>query len=242
MIAHRLTKASACLALAMVTACATTTATLPARTLAANRLSSFRIDTPPNGHGSGVVLSNVSDGAYILTCAHVVAGEKNVTLTVLDESGRTETVRATVAAFDADEDLAVIKVPRIFPRTVALDEPDGVRPGDEVYNVGYPFDYGEMVGRGSIMRVHYSGIAVTDDGPVIIRDTILADVPDGGGTSGSGVFDARTGVLVGIMEGIFAKGPYPYGLAPKMVIPIGRVRPFLDKHKIPYATAPPSRE
>lgn len=226
-------RAFAALALLALSACASTAGSGIGRTLSANRLSTYEVDVPPHGHGSGIVLSNTDDGAYILTCSHVVHGEKNIEVSVLDEEGKPSTCRGVIAADDPGNDLAVIKVRCRFPQTVVLDRVDGVKMADKLYNVGYPFDFGEMYGEGYVHRPKFSGIVLTQNGPLVIKDAILAHIPDGAGTSGSGLYSVD-GKLVGIMEGAYSKGDPTIGLTVRLVIPMSRVRPFLDANKIPY--------
>jgi serine protease Do len=90
-----------------------------------------------NGHGSGFL---VSPNGYIVTNAHVVAGEPAV-VTVMMADGKTE-IPADVVGFGSNGlDLALIKInrPGKLP-TVPLGNLKSMRVGDNVYAIGTPLD------------------------------------------------------------------------------------------------------
>lgn len=196
----------------------------------ANSDATYRIDVT-SGHGSGVV---VSAEGHILTCNHVIEDEASVSVSI-DEGGPFPHVyQARVIATDPANDLAILKVDRRFRAPAVIGDLTEVQPGDRLYNVGYPYDFGEMTGRGYVMRLHYS----TDEGRNAIRDMILADIPDGPGTSGSGVYLESNGQLVGIMRMMIAVGRRG---APPMVVrglvPVNRIRAFLTANRVPFVNA-----
>lgn len=213
------------------TGCATTS--LRANDLTrygANSDATYRIDVT-SGHGSGVV---VSAEGHILTCHHVIEDEASVSVSI-DEGGPYPHVyRARVLATDPVNDLAILKVDRRFRTPAVIGDLSEIQPGDRLYNVGYPYDFGEMTGRGYVMRLHYS----TDEGRSSIRDMILADIPDGPGTSGSGVYLESNGRLVGVMRMMIAVGRRG---APLMVVrglvPVDRIRTFLTANRVPFVNA-----
>ncbi len=87
------------------------------------------------GHGSGFI---VDAKGYVITNAHVVAGEPGV-VTVMMADGKTE-MPADVVGFGRDGlDLALLKINRRgkLP-TVALGTTKSVRVGDNVYAIGTP--------------------------------------------------------------------------------------------------------
>lgn len=196
----------------------------------ANSDATYRIDVT-SGHGSGVV---VSAEGHILTCNHVIVDEASVSVSI-DEGGPYPHVyQARVIATDAANDLAILKVDRRFRAPAIVGDLSEIQPGDRLYNVGYPYDFGEMTGRGYVMRLHYS----TDEGRSSIRDIILADIPDGPGTSGSGVYLESNGHLVGVMRMMIAVGRRG---APPMVVrglvPVDRIRTFLTANRVPFVNA-----
>ncbi len=202
-----------------------------------NRQATYRIDILPRGHGSGVV---VSTEGHIVTAAHVVEDSKGVQITLVDgRDGTPVTYKAQVIAIDKAHDLALIKIDHRFSRPAILEDPANLHPGDGLYNVGYPYNFGEMVGRGNIMRLHFT--LRNDDGTTAINDAILADLPDGPGTSGSAIFVERNGRLAGIMSMMLwmTSGREPPMLV-RVLVSVEHVRKLLDQAKVPYQSAPPN--
>lgn len=199
-----------------------------------NRQATHRVDVLPAGHGSGVVISR--DG-HILTCNHVIENEPFIRISIGEGDARRD-YRATVLATDAANDLAVIKIDRTFDRPVVLADAAEVDAGDEVYNVGYPYSFGEIIGRGYVMKRRYSDT----DFRMPLRDVMLVDLPDGPGTSGSGVFLRRNGKLVGIMRmSVWVSSGRSPPVVVRVLVPVETVRTFLDANRIPYLTADPGR-
>lgn len=74
----------------------------------------------------------VARRGVVVTAAHVVAGQKD---TVVVPDGSSRKFRATVVAFDARNDVAVLRVPGLRLRALAVATP---RAGDAVAIIGYP--------------------------------------------------------------------------------------------------------
>ena len=89
-----------------------------------------------SGAGSGVIIS--SDG-YILTCAHVVSGASQITVTVGDTD-----YTATVVGEDDTSDVAVLKIDATGLTPATVGDSDGLAVGDNVLAVGNPL--GELGG------------------------------------------------------------------------------------------------
>lgn len=86
-----------------------------------------------DGMGSGIIIS--SDG-YILTNYHVVQSAQSITVILSTE----KEVPAKVINYDADQDLAVIKVTQstTMPAVAELGDSDKVQVGDSVVAIGNP--------------------------------------------------------------------------------------------------------
>ncbi|MFA6603832.1 MAG: serine protease [Patescibacteria group bacterium] len=197
-----------------------------------NRQATYRLDSPFNGHGSGVV---VSREGHVLTAAHVaVAGDLEITIE--EGGGIIQTYPAELISLDPDHDLAVVKIDRHFDHPAVLEDPAVVHPGDEVYNVGYPYSFGEMVGRGYVQKLDYG--LTKDDGTVVIQDAILVDMPDGPGTSGSGIFLARSGKLIGVMSMAFwmSNGDIPPTVT-RVLASVEYARKLLESSGVQYLTS-----
>lgn len=193
--------------------------------------ATHRVDVLPNGHGSAVVIDAAN--GYLLTCHHV-AGEGRADLVVNIAEGDADPIAypAKVVAWDKAKDLAVIKVERRFETAVVLGDLSEVHVLDDVYEIGFPYDLGELGSKGAVKTVDY------DNAELGIEDAILVELDGVPGTSGSGVFLARDGKLIGLMRGLLPRGPNDgRQIVVRVVIRIDDIRAFLDRAKIPYRTA-----
>jgi len=196
-----------------------------------NAEATHRIDILPQGHGSGVVID--ADRGLILTCHHVAGeGERDLIINIAVGDKAAVAYPARVVAWDEDLDLAVIKVERRFEREVVLASDDEIHVLDDIYNVGFPYDLGEMAGKGHIKAVHH------DDPEMKLKNALVVDISDGPGTSGSGVFLTRNGKLIGIMKMLIRVGPMDgRQVIVRVLTGVDDIRAFLDRAKISYRTA-----
>ena len=145
---------------------------------------------------SGVILATdpARHRAWILTTRHFLdpplAQEIYVRL-----PGSQTIVRGTVAFVSPDLDVAIVEaegldVSPIKMRTVA-------HLGDDVLVVAFPWGQRFTVVRGVVSQVG----AGTDDDTIVSGAPRMIDASVSYGSSGGGVFDARTGDLLGIVEG-----------------------------------------
>lgn len=182
-----------------------------------------------SAHGSGVVISK---NGLILTNWHVASrkddGQDWPFICVAKEIDAA-CVPALVVAKDRDYDLAVIRVDDDFrfEKTIKLEVgKEFYKPGRIIYNWGFPFWYKKTLGFG------YISTPVSPEKFFGKGDRLLVQLPDGPGTSGSGIFDAKTHKLIGIMQG---SANYGYGyFVIRYLIPSLYIKKFLDKNKIPY--------
>ena len=198
-----------------------------------NTEATHRIDILPKGHGSAVVLTE--DG-YLLTCHHVAftpeGKPREMVMNIAVDGATPKAFPIRIIAWDAAHDLAVVKVERRFERTVILGDIHDVQVLDRVYNVGFPYDIGEVGSVGYVKALHVVNESYGLD------DALLLVISDGPGTSGSGIFLAKNGRLIGIMHALIAMGPHDgRQVVIRIVIPIDVIRKFLDRAKIPYRAA-----
>ena len=145
--------------------------------------------------GSGVAFSR--DGVrrtLIVTTAHLVVPAVSQTVyATLPGGAHTE---AAILAVDEKADVAVLAVEDLAATPIALQET--ARLGDDVWVVSFPWGR-----RGTVVSGVVSQIAAenTDTSLPISGPVSLIDAAVSYGTSGGGVFDARTGQLVGIVRG-----------------------------------------
>lgn len=75
----------------------------------------------------------VTDGGYLVTSHHVIAGYSDISVLLNDR----RRIRATLVKVDTKNDLALLKVNAITP-FVYLSHSQGVPPGMDVVTIGYP--------------------------------------------------------------------------------------------------------
>jgi S1-C subfamily serine protease len=111
----------------------------------------------------------VAGPGLVVTNAHVVAGESD---TVVQVGGHPPGLAATPVAFDARDDVAVLRVPGLVAPTLELAP--GARPGTAAAILGYPLDGGFDAEPG---RIGQTQRVSTDDaygnGPVVRSITSL---------------------------------------------------------------------
>lgn len=145
---------------------------------------------------SGVAVANGDDGQIvILTAAHLLVPQVPQTIYVI-APGSDARVEAALLGIDENTDIAILEASVKNVAPVLLQA--GARLGDGVWVVSFPWGR-----RGTIVSGIVSQIAVADadthlpvSGPVGLIDAAVSY-----GTSGGGVFDARTGHLVGLVRG-----------------------------------------
>jgi len=183
------------------------------------------------GHGSGVVLKQDEKNAFILTNHHVVSDDKgnNWPFICVAKEMFENCVPALVVAKDKDYDLAVIAVDSNeikFEDTVKIATGEEFyQPGRKIYNWGFPIWYKKTVGWG------YLSTPSSPEKYFGKGDRLLGQLPDGPGTSGSGIFDAKTHKLIGLMQG---SANYNYFMI-RYFIPSYYIEEFLKKNKIPFS-------
>ena len=144
-----------------------------------------------SGAGSGVVIS--SDG-YILTCAHVVDGASNITVTV---DGQDYT--ATLVGEDTTSDIAVIKIDATGLTPATVGDSDGLKVGESVMAVGNPLgELGGTVTSGIVSALNRS-VSIQGSSSVNTMSLIQMDASVSPGNSGGGLFNMN-GELVGIVN------------------------------------------
>jgi S1-C subfamily serine protease len=149
---------------------------------------------PAEGNiGTGVV---IVETGVILTNLHVVNGAKRIKVTFFDglESD------AEIVGVRAEHDLAVLQASKVpddlFPAT--LRSTNGLRPGDEVVAVGFPFGIGPSATSGVVsgLKREYES-----QGKRVLTNLIQFDAAVNPGNSG-GPLVTLEGEVVGIVTGL----------------------------------------
>ncbi len=198
-----------------------------------NAEATHRVDLQPYGHGTAIVLDR---SGFLLTCYHVVKqGERSPYVRISVDGGEAVDYPARVIAWDRELDLAVIKVDRRFEDAVVLGSSEDVHLLDAVYTIGFPYDLGEMAGYGRVKNAHWFDEEREIDGDLAIEFT------DGQGMSGSGVFLARNGKMVGLLHAMSFAVDGENNITDnrqaliRVAIPINKIRTFLDRAGVPYS-------
>lgn len=157
--------------------------------------SSFPAEMPSQqtSLGSGIIMT--SDG-YILTNQHVVTDADQILVIV--EDGRQ--VDAQVIGFDAETDLAVLKVPLDDLPVMPLGDPSNIEVGDIALAIGNPFGVGQTVTQGIISATGRRNTFVELSE---IVSFIQTDAAINQGNSGGALIDAF-GNLIGINTAVLA--------------------------------------
>ena len=144
-----------------------------------------------SGAGSGVIIS--SDG-YILTCAHVVSGASNITVTIGDTD-----YPATLVGEDTSSDIAVVKIDATGLTPATVGDSNGLKVGESVMAVGNPLgELGGTVTSGIVSALNRS-VSIQGSNSVNTMSLIQMDASVSPGNSGGGLFNMN-GELVGIVN------------------------------------------
>ena len=144
-----------------------------------------------SGAGSGVIIS--SDG-YILTCAHVVSGASNITVSIGDKD-----YPATLVGEDTTSDIAVVKVDATGLTPATVGNSDNLKVGESVMAVGNPLgELGGTVTSGIVSALNRS-VSIQGSSSVNTMSLIQMDASVSPGNSGGGLFNMN-GELVGIVN------------------------------------------
>lgn len=144
-----------------------------------------------SGAGSGVIIS--SDG-YILTCAHVVDGASNITVTIDDKD-----YTATLVGEDTTSDIAVIKIDADGLTPATVGDSDSLKVGQNVMAVGNPLgELGGTVTGGMISALNRS-VTIQGTNSTNTMSLIQMDASVSPGNSGGGLFNMN-GELIGIVN------------------------------------------
>jgi serine protease Do len=166
------------------------------------------------GTGSGVIISG--DG-YIVTNNHVVDFADNVNVTLSDNRKFT----ASVVGTDPNADIAVLKINTTGLPAIQKGNSQGLKIGEWVLAIGFPYDIGTTVTAGIVSATHKS----LKETQKAMEDFIQTDAVVNPGNSGGALVDAN-GKLIGINTAIQTRtGSYEgYSFA----IPIDKVNTVVE--------------
>src|SRR5262245_30017739 len=147
---------------------------------------------PGQGLGSGFIISK--DG-YVLTNAHVVAGDAEVTVRLADAKRE---FKAKVIGADERTDIALIKIDAKDLPTVTLGKSSTLQPGEWVAAIGSPFGFENTITAGIVSA---TGRSLPADAYVPFIQTDVAVNP---GNSGGPLINLA-GEVVGVNSMIYSQ-------------------------------------
>lgn len=173
-------------------------------------------DGPDTEYATGSVVASGAWGSDILTVEHAIEGAWNLRVTVNNK----DKYPAAIIAKDADLDIALVRTKRPNLPVVKLGSANDAQPGRMIGLVGYPIpDQFDDEGLGLATSLNSGRVSSMRDDAI---EVTLQIVP---GESGSPVFVADTGEIVGMAESRFDE-ERSIGFA----LPIDDAKRFLHKH------------
>ena len=154
-------------------------------------------DSAERSIGTGVV---IMDKGVILTNLHVVQGTVSIKVTFADGSESS----ASIVNVQPENDLAVLQAATIPDdlQAATLRSTTGLRPGDQVMAVGYPFGIGPSASAGVISGIRRTLNASENENEHPINNLIQFDAAANPGNSG-GPLVTMDGEVVGIVTAIY---------------------------------------
>ena len=182
------------------------------------------------GSGSGVVIAK----EYVLTNYHVVEGAHSLKISIGDDEENL--YDATVAASDADKDVAVLKVPGLPLEPVELGDSDTLEIGDWVVCIGNPIGFTGTATAGIVSGLNREIASEKNSydkygrSSQVVNSMIQTDAAINSGNSGGGMFNTA-GQLVGIPTLKYTGSRYSSSAAVEsigMCIPINEAKDVID--------------
>ena len=142
----------------------------------------YEQETPNVGRGTGFFIDK---SGYILTCAHVVDGAKNLYIEISDSSDKHF---CDVIGICTEFDIALLKTIKYKPKHyLQLGDSNKIKVRDEVYAVGYPMNFhnsnnvNNIKFTSGIISGQHKGLIQTDTpinpgnsgGPLMFKDKVI---------------------------------------------------------------------
>ena len=184
--------------------------------------------------GSGVV---VSEG-YVLTNYHVVEDAHSLKISVANDTDEPDLFDATVVAYDADKDVAVLYAPELKLKPVVLGDSDKLVIGDWAILIGNPLGFTGSVTAGIVSaldrEIESNDKTSTDKygrATAVVNKMIQTDAAINSGNSGGGMFNVA-GELVGIPTLKYSGSRYSNSAAVENIgicIPINEAKDVIEE-------------
>jgi len=194
--------------------------------------------------GSGVAIASRRTGedasCFVLTSGHTfsgIAGKAEIYAVFGRHLGPGQKARALLVASRNDSiDLALLRAESDQCNTVSPASAPVL--GEPIWVIGFPAGRHIMLSSGVVSQVMLDGA-----GDPAAAARLIVDAPVSYGVSGGGVFDARTGRLIGLVEGFSTARMMTQGPAPSsyvdvpvpgqtLVTPLADIRRFLREFEL----------
>lgn len=159
--------------------------------------------------GSGVI---ISDEGYIITNHHVIEGADEILIALYD--GRSS--QAQLVAYDAETDLAVLKINLDDVQGITFGHSDKLQVGDITLAIGNPFGVGQTVTQGIISATGRNQLGLS-----AFENFLQTDAAINPGNSGGALINPY-GELIGINTAIFSRSGGSEGIG--FAIPVNMVK------------------
>ena len=148
------------------------------------------------GSGTGIIISEDDENLYMVTNHHVIEGADSITVTFVDGSAVSGTVRGS----DEDSDLAVVAVPlsqmssetKDSIKIAVMGDSDEVQLGEPAIAIGNALGYGQSVTVGHISALAHE-VQLTDK----TMNLLQTDAAINPGNSGGALLNGN-GMVIGI--------------------------------------------
>lgn len=168
-----------------------------------------------DAYATGIVVASGAWGSDVVTVQHAIEGAWNLHVTVENK----RRVPGKIVAKNPDLDVALVRIPTPHLPAVALGTQHDAQPGRSVGLLGYPIpDQFDEEGLGLATSLNEGRISS------IRQDAIEVTLPIVPGESGSPIFIADTGEIIGIAESRFDE-EHSIGFA----LPADDIKKFLHK-------------
>ncbi|GAB5033989.1 serine-type peptidase [Nannochloropsis oceanica] len=182
---------------------------------------SMNVMDVPAGTGSGFVWN---DEGYIVTNYHVIRSAESAQVTLTDRDGHQSTYKALLRGFDADKDVAVLRVeaPPTTLRPIPVGSSSALKVGQSAMAIGNPFGLDHTLTVGVISGL---GREVRSPSGRPISNVIQTDAAINPGNSGGPLLDSA-GRLVGMNTAIYSLSGASAGIG--FAIPVDTLKSIVE--------------
>jgi serine protease Do len=149
--------------------------------------------------GSGVAIASRGSECFVVTSGHTVAGaigQKEISLLFGRQRGAGIRASATVVAHRETEDVDIALLQARTDQCVPARPAEAPELGEAVWVVGFPWGRNMLLASGVVSQVSFGEASDRESAARLMVDASVSY-----GSSGGGVYEARGGRLLGLVEG-----------------------------------------